>query len=252
MGLVRPLVHITAQFAMFICLRKFASPTVRSQQKFVKPLFVVQRLRVLRTMSFLRSRACSHAFLSLTQTVGPWWAAPKQHFRPTQRILIPLTFRNIYTHSWKSEIKEASRKSLQVAQTTPTSILVHDYTPVDIGIIVQSGFFTMIPTRTKLPYKKVVYLSNILDYDTRTSISICSRRSLFHTPSLIQVAELHGTRAVKREDTEFKVTLEMGKGLSGHFTVRDMFTRQECTVDLNVSGNYSQDIEILQLDDPLS
>ena len=42
---------------MFICLRKFASPTVRSQQKFVKPLFVVQRLfiRGTNTSAFLSS-----------------------------------------------------------------------------------------------------------------------------------------------------------------------------------------------------
>ena len=90
--------------------------------------------------------------------------------------------------------------------------MVHDRAPVDIGIILQSGFFAMIPARTRLPYKRAEYLSNVLDYDTQTSTSICSRRSVLHPPCMIQMVELHGARPARKEDTVFKVTMKIDQG----------------------------------------
>jgi len=131
--------------------------------------------------------------------------------------------------------------------------MVHDHAPVDIGIILQSGFFAMIPARTQLPCERVEYLSNVLDYNTRTSISICFRRSLLHPPSEIQVVELHGTRAARKEDTKFRVTIKINEGLNGYFTVQDMFTGEEATAELDAWREYnSQPVDTPLLENPSS
>jgi len=131
--------------------------------------------------------------------------------------------------------------------------MVHDRAPVDIGIILQSGFFAMIPARTQLPYERVEYLSNVLDYDTGTSISICSRRSILHPPSVVQMVGLHGARAARKEDTKFRVSMRIDQGLNGYFTVRDMFTSEEATADLDAWRIYdSQPVDTPLLESPSS
>ena len=60
--------------------------------------------------------------------------------------------------------------------------------------------YNMILKGTRLPYKRIEYLNNVLDYNNRKSISIYSRILFLERPAEIQLLELFNmmTRTARR------------------------------------------------------
>jgi hypothetical protein len=67
------------------------------------------------------------------------------------------------------------------------------------------------------------------------------------------MVEIHGTRALMKENAKFKIIMKVDKGLNGYFSVRDTFTSEEATVKLDAWGILnSQPIHTPLFEDPSS
>jgi len=136
--------------------------------------------------------------------------------------------------------------------TASTNIVSYERAPFEVGILLSSGFHTMIPAHAKLPYLRVEHLEDIIDFCKRTSISIRSRRSVIGEQTELSMLNMDMNRVVKATDTKFEITVELRKGLDGYCTVRDMYTNQETTVEFDASRTFTRDTDIIQLGSPTS
>jgi hypothetical protein len=126
-------------------------------------------------------------------------------------------------------------KSLQPLSSQKISISVQKQSCVDFGISLNGlDFFTMIPKGSQLPCKRVETLTNVLDYDIRTSnIKISSRASILEKPAEIKVVTLLSNRKVKWQETEFKATMVLDEYLHGHFRIQDLYTNEEAKTEFD-------------------
>lgn len=110
---------------------------------------------------------------------------------------------------------------------------LHDRSPSSFGVYTQDGYLEFIPSGISLPWQQRQDMQTTLDYTNQTTLSICYRRSILHSPVIIQTLVLQNMKLVKANESKISLSMRLDSDLHGYCVIQDLLAKRETSISFD-------------------